>query len=414
MQNNARFSQEIEVSGHIIDSMVLPRILDVLMDVGAEFSIDELRVGRGKTDPSYARIEIIASSPEMLERALASVQMVGAVPLHTSDVTCEPAPADGVFPEGFYSTTNLETQVRWRGQWLPVAHPEMDCGIVIEDGVASCIPLNDVKKGQMIVVGRNGVRLVPLERSRAPSAIFHFMGSEVSSEKPRALIIRETAARLREVKGEGGRVLVVAGPALVHVGARRDLSRLIQGGYVDCLFAGNGLATHDIESALFGTSLGVPINGGPVPEWGHEHHLRTINRIRALGGIRNAVEAGILREGIMYSCVKHGVDYVLAGSIRDDGPLPDTVTDVMQAQALMREKIHQGVAVALMLSTMLHSIAVGNLLPASVYTVCVDINPGTLTKLVDRGSLQTVGVVMDVGGFVHELAEALRLPPVQW
>jgi lysine-ketoglutarate reductase/saccharopine dehydrogenase-like protein (TIGR00300 family) len=224
----------------------------------------------------------------------------------------------------------------------------------------------------------------------------------------------EVAERIREVKRQDGKVLAVAGPAVVHVGAREDLSRLIQGGYIDFLFGGNGLATHDLECALFGTSLGIPMSGGAVPEAGHTHHLRTINRIRSLGSISNAVEQGVVRQGIMYSCVKHGVEYVLAGSIRDDGPLPDTITDTMQAQTLMRDKIRQGVSVALMFSTMLHSIAVGNILPASAYTVCVDINPGTLTKLLDRGSLQTVGVVMDVGSFIHELAENLEVGPVDW
>lgn len=412
--NSNRYRQEIEVSGHIIDSMILPRILDELIDLGAEFSIDQLQVGRGKTDTSYARIEIIASSQEMLDSALARVQRYGANPIQVDDAICVPAPADGVFPEGFYATTHLESQVRWAGRWLPVAHPEMDCGIAIADDQAFCISLNDVKKGQMIVVGRNGVRLVPLERSRTPSAVFHFMGSEVSSEKPKTLMLREIAARMREAKREGGKILLVGGPALVHVGARDDLGRLIQGGYVNYLFGGNGLATHDIECALYGTSLGIPIDGSPASESGHAHHLRTINHIRALGGIRNAVEAGVLRQGLMYSCIKHGVEYVLAGSIRDDGPLPDTITDTMKAQTLMREKIHSGVSVALMLSSMLHSIAVGNLLPASVYTVCVDINPGTLTKLVDRGSLQTVGIVMDVASFVHDLADTLELPPVKW
>ncbi len=407
--NDTRYIQEIEVSGHIIDSMILPRMLDELIDVGAEFSIDELKVGRKKSDTSYARITVIASSEEILQTALVKLQRLGAYNIQEKEVQIEPAPADGVFPEGFYSSTNMDTLVRYKDNWIKVDFPEMDCGIVIEGDRAFCVPLNDIKKGQMVVVGRSGIRINPVERSRNPSAHFHFMGSEVSSEKPKKLMIKEIASRISSIKAAGGKILVVAGPALVHVGARDDLCKLIKGGYVDYLFAGNGLATHDMECDIFGTSLGIPLSGGKASEYGHAHHLRTINRIRAAGSIKKAVELGIVKSGIMYSCVKYSVEYVLAGSIRDDGPLPDTITDTMVAQSKMREIIRRGVSVTLMLSSMLHSIAVGNILPASVYTICVDINPGTLTKLVDRGSLQTVGVVMDVGSFVHELADNLNV-----
>lgn len=229
------------------------------------------------------------------------------------------------------------------------------------------------------------------------------MGSAVSSERPAARSIREAALWMRQSRLAGRKNLLVAGPAVIHTGSRDYLCRLIERGYVDLLFAGNALATHDIEYAFFGTSLGIPLDGGKAAETGHEHHLRAINRIRSVGGIRQAVEQGVLTSGVMYTCVKHGVDFVLAGSIRDDGPLPDVITDVIEAQRQMRRRVHGGVQVALMLSTMLHSIAVGNLLPATVYTVCVDINPATLTKLVDRGSFQTLGIVMDVGGFCRDL-----------
>ncbi|MCL4368724.1 MAG: TIGR00300 family protein [Actinobacteria bacterium] len=398
-----KISRTVEVTGHLIDSWILPKILDDLIDLGTEFVIHRLEVGRGRTDRSYARIEILARDEATLEAALEDMRRLGATPVDVDEVRVEPAPANGVFPEGFYATTNLPTAVRINGEWAPVQFPEMDCGIVVDGEMARTIAMNEVKKGDLIVVGHSGVKVEPQERPRVPTSTFRFMGSSVSSEKPKALAIQEIATQVREAKAQGGKVLVVAGPAVIHVGAREHLCRLIAGGQVDYLFAGNGLATHDIESAFYGTSLGIPLAGGLPPDTGHEHHLRTINRIRAAGGIRPAVESGLVDTGVMYCCVKHGVEYVLAGSIRDDGPLPDVITDTMQAQAAMRRCIQGGVRVALMLSTMLHSIAVGNLLPANVYTVCVDINPGTLTKLTDRGSHQTVGLVMDVGSFLQDL-----------
>ena len=414
--SGGRFSQVVEVRGHIIDSMILPRILDQLLDLGVRFDIEELTVGRGNQDPSYARVRITTDSPEELDEALGAVQTTGAVPIELSDADVQPAPADGVFPEGFYSTTNLLTWIRRSERWIPVAYPEMDCAIrVVPDvGAASgpteraeCVPVNEIRRGDLIVVGRRGVRVEPLERGRGPEPLFGFMGSSISSEKPKSYAIQEAADWIREAKASGRKNLVVAGPAVIHSGCREYLCRLIEAGYVDCLFAGNALAVHDVELALFGTSLGVPLGGGPEPEGGHAHHLRAINRIRAAGGLKAAVAKGVLREGVMYTCVKRGVDFVLAGSIRDDGPLPDVITDVIEAQGAMRAQIRGGVQVALLLSTMLHSIAVGNLLPATVHTVCVDVNPAVLTKLADRGSFQTIGLVMDVGGFLRELLDAL-------
>jgi lysine-ketoglutarate reductase/saccharopine dehydrogenase-like protein (TIGR00300 family) len=403
----AKVSRTVEVTGHLIDSWILPKILDDLIDLGTEFIIHRLEVGRGRNDRSYARIEILAKDESTLDAALEDMRRLGATPVDVDEVRTRPAPEDGVFPAEFYATTNLSTFIRIEGEWAQVKYPEMDCGIVVESTTARTIPMNEVKQGQAIVVGNSGIKVEPLERPRIPTSMFHFMGSSVSSEKPKSLAIREIASRVREAKEAGGKILIVAGPAVIHVGARQYLTRLMENGQVDYFFAGNGLATHDIEAALFGTSLGIPISGALPPDTGHEHHLRTLNRIREVGGIRPAVERGLLNNGVMYSCIKYDVEYVLAGSIRDDGPLPDTITDTMQAQAAMRRCIHNGVAVALMLSSMLHSIAVGNLLPASVYTVCVDINPGTLTKLVDRGSHQTVGLVMDVHSFLQDLVDAL-------
>jgi lysine-ketoglutarate reductase/saccharopine dehydrogenase-like protein (TIGR00300 family) len=408
MQADQRYTQVVEVRGHIIDSMILPKILDELMDLGVEFNIERVEVGRQKQDPSYARVEIVASSQEDLDRAVSEACRLGAATLSVEEVEVAPSPADGVAPEDFYSTTNLETQIRWNGRWIPVEYPEMDCAIAIDGDRVYCVPINDLAKGQMVAVGHRGIRVIPLERSRSPLPSFRFMGSQISSERPSGRSVREAALWMRECRLAGKKNLLVAGPAVIHTGSREYLCRLIEKGYVDCLFAGNALATHDIEYSFFKTSLGVPLDGGAAIETGHEHHLRAINRIRAVGGIRKAVERGLLTSGVMYACVTHGVDFVLAGSIRDDGPLPEVITDVIDAQRQMRKRIHDGVQVAVMLSTMLHSIAVGNLLPASVYTVCVDINPSVLTKLVDRGSFQTIGIVMDAGGFLRDLLEELE------
>jgi lysine-ketoglutarate reductase/saccharopine dehydrogenase-like protein (TIGR00300 family) len=270
--------------------------------------------------------------------------------------------------------------------------------------------MGDVGAGEPVLLHGSGVRVIPIERPRQATPIFGFMGSTVSSEKPKAMVIRQVAEWIRSAHANGKTVLVVGGPAVVHTGARDRFVELIRHGHVDHVFAGNALAVHDIEIAFFGTSLGVPLDGSPPLESGHEHHLRAINRIRGLGGIRGAVEAGALTSGIMHACVESNVDVVLAGSIRDDGPLPEVITDVIEAQRAMRTRVRNGVGVTLMLSTMLHSIAVGNLLPASVATVCVDINPSVLTKLMDRGSFQTVGLVMDVGSFLRDLCDELEAP----
>ncbi|MHB1416791.1 MAG: ornithine cyclodeaminase, nickel-pincer nucleotide-dependent [Chloroflexota bacterium] len=401
------YSQRVEVRGHIIDSHMLPNILDEILDSDCEFNIEEVHVGRMRTDPSYARIEIVAPSPEALQQIVGRVRNFGAQPLQAGQARLEPAPADGVFPLDFYSTTNLPTDIDVDGHSLSVANTEMDCGIVVEGDSARCLPMSEVRKGQLIVVGHQGITIHPLERPRRASPTFAFMSSSVSSEKPRAAMIHDISEEMKEIKADGGKVLIVAGPAVVHTGAGDLLVRLIESGFVDFLFAGNALPTHDIEAALYGTALGISLTEGLPLERGHEHHLRAINRIRQVGGIRAAVEQGVLTKGIMHACVTHGVDYVLCGSIRDDGPLPEVITDVIEAQQEMRARIHDDVRMALMLSTMLHSIAVGNLLPATVTTVCVDINPAVVTKLADRGTFQSTGLVMDVGSFLDELLNHL-------
>lgn len=404
------FSEVVEIRGHIIDSMILPTIMDEIMDRGGDFDVLAFEIGRRKDEPSYARIEIRASSQEELEALVDRVGRLGASAVQVSPARTEPAPADGVFPDDFYSTTNLQTDVYLDGTWTRVAFPEMDCGIVIDAAsrTARCVPINEVRAGDSIVVGHEGVRVIPLERPRHQPPVFAFMGSNVSPEKPNPRLIQEIAKRMHELREAGDKILIVGGPVLVHTGTQAQITWLVEHGYVQALFAGNGLATHDIESALYGTSLGISLQDGIPMEGGHEHHLRAINVVRRAGGIRQTVEQGILKKGIMHACVRHGVEVVLAGSIRDDGPLPDVITDTQVAQSEMRRIVRSGVKLTLILASMLHGIATGNLLPADVTTVCVDIEPAVVTKLSDRGTFQNISVVADVGSFLRELVQDLQ------
>jgi lysine-ketoglutarate reductase/saccharopine dehydrogenase-like protein (TIGR00300 family) len=398
-------TETLEISAHIIDSLLFPRILDQVLEARADYEILQFDVGRTPTDPSYARLLVKADTAEAVEALVQSLMGLGMRRMEAGEAELVPADMDGVFPEGFYSTTNLDTEVRVGGSWLRVENPEMDCGITVADGRARTLPMSDVRKGDPIVISSRGVRVSPLDRGRS-GEVFEFMSSQVSSEKPQGLIVRRVAAAMRETRARGEKILWVAGPAVVHTGAGPAVIRLIQAGYLNVLFAGNALATHDIEGALYGTSLGVNLTEGTGVEHGHEHHIRALNTIRRCGSIAKAVDQGVLSSGIMHACVLGGVDFVLGGSVRDDGPLPDVVTDVIEAQRQMRSLL-PGVGYALMVSTMLHSIATGNLLPARVPLVCVDINPATVTKLADRGSAQATGVVTDVGLFLAALADEL-------
>jgi lysine-ketoglutarate reductase/saccharopine dehydrogenase-like protein (TIGR00300 family) len=403
------FVEHVEMSGHIIDSLLLPKVLDAILSRGGRYHIDQLRLGEKQDDPSVARLEIRAESAEQLEDILAEVHQHGAVPAEPGD--CETVPADvaGAFPDGFYCTTNFRTQVRLRGEWVEVDDQEMDCGILVAAGGASarCVPMTDVRVGDKIVVGRRGTRVFPPEAEMRRHDLFEFMASPVSSERPKAVSVREIAQAMRKCKQAGEKILAVLGPAVVHTGGGELVSKLIRDGCLDVLFAGNALATHDIEQAFYGTSLGVSLDRGLPTAEGHEHHLRTINTIRRLGGIRAAVEKGVLKSGIMYECVTRGVPFVLCGSIRDDGPLPEVVTDILKSQAAMRRQI-PGTGFCLMVATTLHSVAVGNLLPAAVKVACVDISPATVTKLMDRGSTQTVGIVSDAEPFLRALVNELE------
>jgi lysine-ketoglutarate reductase/saccharopine dehydrogenase-like protein (TIGR00300 family) len=396
-------SETVELQGHIIDSLTLPKVLDEVMNSGGTFEIIEVAIGHRREDPSRARVRVSAATQEALDALLGRIKQLGAVPMVEQEAVLVPADIDGAFPENFYCTTNLQTFIRHHGRWIEVERPEMDCGIVVDPKrqIASTLAVHRVKKGDLIAIGHQGVKVTPLERSPERN-VFEFMASSVSSEKPKGVVIKEIAAQIRVAKKAGGKVMVVAGPAVVHTGAGTYLERLIEAGWVDVLFAGNALAVHDIEQALYGTSLGVYLEKGIPAKEGHEHHMRAINTIRRAGGIRNAVERGILNSGIMAACVRKGIEFVLAGSIRDDGPLPEVITDMVAAQEAVRRLV-PGVSVCVMIATMLHSIAAGNLLPASAKLVCVDINPAVVTKLTDRGSFQAVGLVTDVEPFLREL-----------
>ncbi len=402
-------SEEIELRGHIIDSWVLPRVFDAVMDLGGEFEVLEIQVGKRKDETSHARLRVVAPSAPQLAEIVTQLQELGAEVVGKADVETKAAPRDGALPPDFYSTSNLPTEIRIGGKWIGVEGTEMDVAIVVDRarGHAVTRPMVHVKKGDPIAVGYGGIRVLPIARARG-SEVFSFMNSAVSSEKPKKLVIHEIAREMREVRGRGGKILVVAGPAIVHSGAGIHLAQMIRDGHVDVLFGGNAIAAHDVESAMFGTSLGVNLESGLPAEGGHRNHMKAINVVRTAGSLAAAVEQGLVKKGIVFEAVKRGIPMVLAGSIRDDGPLPDVITDVLVAQDRMRAEV-QGVELALLVSSMLHGIATGNLLPASVKTVAVDINPAVVTKLADRGSWQAVGLVTDAELFLRELAAALAL-----
>ncbi|GAB7019835.1 ornithine cyclodeaminase, nickel-pincer nucleotide-dependent [Halostagnicola bangensis] len=403
-------TRTVELEGHIIDSGTMGRCFGVVMDLGGEFDVEEFNVGRHKHAETYCRMRVIAEEEEDLRAILHELNQNGATVADPRDATLEAAPDDQVVPVEFYSTTNHPTFVRVDGAWIEVEDPEMDCALVVErteDGPAAHTKvLNAVDEGDLVVTGETGIRVEPPERPRNGGSSFGFMQGGVSSERPSASLIEEIADEMREVRENDGTVLVVCGPAIVHSGGRDALADLVRAGYVDALSAGNGFAVHDLERDLYGTSLGVDTESLEHPRKGHKHHIYTISEIGRVGGIEAAVEEGIVEEGVMYQCIQNDVPYVLAGSIRDDGPLPDTITDAIEAQDAIREQAHEADLV-LMLSTLLHSVAVGNCLPSTTKTVCVDINPATVTQLLDRGSAQAIGMVTDIGTFTPMLAEEL-------
>ncbi|WP_181310613.1 ornithine cyclodeaminase [Nocardioides campestrisoli] len=404
-------SENVEVTGHLMDSGVLSEILDDIREYEGDWVINGIDVGREATDTSTATITVTAEDDEALQRLLMRLQTRGVNMVDPGEASVSECLRDGVFPDGFYSTTNLPTRVRLEGVWHEVENPEMDCGLVVLGGTEKTrlvtMPMSDVRSGMQVVCGAAGIRVtVPVVTK--DDEHFGFMESDVSSEKPQAVLVRQVADGMREAKAAGKKVLWVGGPGVVHTGAAPAMVAMVQAGFVDVLFAGNALATHDIEASLYGTSLGVDLAHGRGVKHGHEHHIRALNTIRKEGSIAAAVENGVVTGGIMHALVTTGKSFVLVGSVRDDGPLPDVYTDVLEGQRAMRAELPD-VGFCLMVATMLHSVATGNILPASIPLVCVDINPATVTKLADRGSSQARGIVTDVGLFLEQLA--LELVP---
>ncbi len=404
-------TETVTLDGHIIDSLTLSRVLDIILRDGGQYRIRRFDVGVTESDISHAEIDVSARTVQELDQILHLIKQHGAA-RETGEAAIEFAPKDGVFPDGFYATTNLSTSLHIDGKRIQVQDMEMDCGIVIDADdsgpdplVAKCKPMHQVRAGDRVVIGDSGVFVAPMERED-PSDAFFFMGSSVSTERPKELVVAAIAAAIRKAHAESKRVLFVGGPAILHTGAGRHLETIIRCGWIDVLFAGNALATHDIEHAIYGTSLGMDTGTGCAVTHGHEHHLRAINTIRAAGGIRQAINCGLLNSGIMHAAFQQNVEIVLAGSIRDDGPLPDVITDSVAAQDAMRKGV-RGVAVAIMVATTLHSVAAGNLLPADVRTICVDSDPDTVIKLMDRGTHQAFGLVTDCEYFLKELAAQL-------
>lgn len=399
------FSEVVKAEGHLIDSQIMTGIFDTVIACEATYEVLEFHIGRTNDDVSRLKLKVSADTRERLEQTLGDLMALGCYRLEDNEVCLRAAEADCCVPEDFYSTTNQRTEILYQGRWLSVADQRMDAVICISEQVAVCRKLRDVKKGDRVVCGKDGIKVIPEFKERDRMG-FAFMSNEISSERRVETSVKKIAELMRQVKKEGGKIVFVAGPVVIHTGGVEFLCKLIRAGYVNVLLSGNALAVHDIENDLFGTSLGVDLERGlPIYE-GHKNHMRAINTINRAGGISQAVAAGTVKAGVMYECVKHNVPFVLAGSIRDDGPLPETMMDLVAAQNEYANQL-KGASLVICLSSMLHSIGVGNMLPAWVRTVCVDINPAVVTKLSDRGSSHAVGVVTDVGLFLDLLSRNL-------
>lgn len=401
------FSQEIQVSGHLIDSLILTKIFDKVMDLQGEFQVEEITVGKRKNERSFARLTVTGKNRVHLNKILETVYRFGATAKTQKEITVKKAAKDKVMPDDFYSTTNNRTSVFYKKKWISVENMMMDKCIVIKNNRAFCIPIRDIKKNDMIIVGEDGIKITPPERPREGSNVFEFMNSSSSSERPTQHIAKKVADDIYKTKKNGGKIIIVGGPAIVHTGADDAVAELIRLGCIDGVLAGNALAVHDIEYATLGTSLGMNVNDATLAHHGHRNHMVTVNAVFKAGSISNMVKTRKLQKGIMYECVKNKIPFVLAGSIRDDGPLPDVITDVSVAQREYK-KVLKDVNIVIMISTMLHSIAVGNMLPADVKVIVVDISQPTVTKLMDRGTWQALGIVSDVGAFLPMVVQHIR------
>jgi lysine-ketoglutarate reductase/saccharopine dehydrogenase-like protein (TIGR00300 family) len=404
-----KYEQSIEIKGHLIDSMILTRIFDKIMDLKGDFNVVEFNVGKKKDELSYAKLLISGKTKKHLDQLLESVFIEGAQPTKIDRVVLKAAPSDMVMPRDFYSTTNNATQIFLNNEWIDVDNMMMDKCIVVDlrNNKAECRKIRDVRSGDMIVTGEQGVRILPEERPREGIDIFQFMSSTSSSERPTQQIARKIAMDIYNTKNRGGKIVITAGPVIVHSGAAESLANMIRMGYIHGLLTGNALAVHDIENSLFGTSLGMNVKNGTLAIRGHRNHMQAINEVFRAGSIEEMVRRNILKSGIMYECIKNNVRYALCGSIRDDGPIPGVITDVIEAQDRYRE-ILADTKMVLMLSTMLHSIAVGNMIPARVKVVAVDISQAVVTKLLDRGTTQAIGIVSDIGAFLPMVSHQLE------
>src|SRR5215467_1399572 len=400
-----QFQEVVEAEGHLIDSHIMETIFDKVVEHHARFEVEQFRIGRTNSEPSYLRLKVEAPDEGAMEHLLEELLGLGCAPTESGDATLREVERDLCAPEDFYSTTNHRTYVRHGQRWIEVENQRMDAMIVVRDGRAACRRLRDLRKGDPIVVGLRGIRVTPESKERDRLS-FAFMSNGISSERQVDTAVRQTAALVRHAVEQKLKVLVVAGPVIVHTGGAAGLADLVRGGWVHGILAGNALGVHDIEAAMFGTSLGVRLSDGRIEEHGHRNHMRAINAIYHAGSVREAVETGRLKSGILYECVKAEAPFVLAGSLRDDGPLPDTITDMNAAQDAYAEQL-KGAGLVLCMGSMLHSIATGNMLPGWVKVVCVDINPAVATKVSDRGTGQAVGIVTDVGLFLDLLARTL-------
>lgn len=407
-------SRVVRLEGHLLDAGIMNRALDLVVEAGGSFKVLNFNLGTERQSTSAAEVRVSAPSHQVMEEIMSRLIDLGAMARQTDiqDANLETAVLSGVAPDDFYVTTIYPTEVLVRGQWVKVQNQRMDGAIVIGEDqdrpIAHCCLLRDIREGDRVVVGVEGIRTIrqPESREQRNSQEFSFMGAGVSSERRVELVVEQIAWELRHIRDQGGKVAVTAGPVVIHTGGAQHLSRLIREGYVQCLLGGNAIAVHDIEQSTMGTSLGVDMQRGIPVSGGHRHHLKVINTVRRYGSIAKAVEAGWITKGVMYECVNNHVPFCLAGSIRDDGPLPDTEMDLIKAQQRYSELL-KGTDMILMLSSMLHSIGVGNMTPAGVKMVCVDINPAVVTKLSDRGSVESVGVVTDVGLFLSLLVQQL-------
>jgi lysine-ketoglutarate reductase/saccharopine dehydrogenase-like protein (TIGR00300 family) len=402
-----QFSREIEVSGHIIDSLILSKIFDGVMDLDGEFEILKIKIGKKKRDESYAKLRIIGKNQKHLDQILELVYREGATAKIQKEVKLKAAPKNCTMPENFYSTTNNYTQIFRNGKWIKVENMMMDKCIVVKANKAKCVPIREIKKGDKIMTGEDGVKIMPPKRPREGMNVFQFMGGSSSSERPTQHIAKKVAEDIYKTRKSGGKVVLVGGPAIVHTGAVESVATLIRLGYINALLAGNALAVHDIEYATLGTSLGMNVRDGTLAVRGYRNHMQAINSVFKAGSIAKMVKSKKLNKGIMYECIKKKIPYVLAGSIRDDGPLPGVLTDISEAQQKYKE-ILKNAKMVIMVSTMLHSIATGNMLPADVKIIVVDINQPTVTKLMDRGTWQAVGIVSDVGAFLPMVTQEIK------